>query len=68
MIREGPAAHDLAFLLTMAFTAVLYFNFAWFREQFCVVLCPYGRLQSVLHDATRSPSPTTRSAASRAAG
>src|SRR6185369_3311812 len=26
------------------------FNFAWFREQLCVVLCPYGRLQSVLQD------------------
>jgi cytochrome c oxidase accessory protein FixG len=50
MVREGPAAHDVAFLLTMGFTVVLTFNFAWFREQFCVVLCPYGRLQSVLHD------------------
>jgi len=50
MIREGPGAHRLAFGLTMGFTAVLTFNFAWFREQFCVVLCPYGRLQSVLHD------------------
>jgi len=50
MIHEGPGAHRVAFGLTMGFTAVLTFNFAWFREQFCVVLCPYGRLQSVLHD------------------
>lgn len=50
MIREGPAAHAEAFLLTMGFAAILMFNFAWFREQFCVVVCPYGRLQSVLHD------------------
>jgi len=50
MVREGPGDHRLAFGITMAFTAVLMFNFAWFREQFCVVLCPYGRLQSVLHD------------------
>lgn len=50
MILDGPAAHVEAFMWTTAFTAVLYFNFAWFREQFCVVLCPYGRLQSVLHD------------------
>jgi cytochrome c oxidase accessory protein FixG len=50
MITEGPAAHMEAFLLTSGFTAILVFNFAWFREQFCVVLCPYGRLQSVLHD------------------
>ena len=33
---------------------VLYFNFAWFREQFCVVLCPYGRLQSVLQDRDKA--------------
>lgn len=50
MIREGPADHGVAFGLTMGFTAILMFNFTWFREQFCVVLCPYGRMQSVLHD------------------
>ncbi len=50
MIVEGPAAHLEAFAWTTSFTAALYFNFGWFREQFCVVLCPYGRLQSVLHD------------------
>jgi cytochrome c oxidase accessory protein FixG len=50
MITEGPALHGTAFFLVMGFTAVLMFNFTWFREQFCVVLCPYGRLQSVLHD------------------
>jgi len=50
MIQHGPAEHRVAFGLTMGFTAVLIFNFGWFREQFCVVLCPYGRLQSVLQD------------------
>lgn len=50
MILEGPALHVEAFLLVMGFTALLTLNFVWFREQFCVVLCPYGRLQSVLHD------------------
>jgi len=50
MVREGAAAHQVAFGLTMGFTAILMFNFTWFREQFCVVVCPYGRLQSVLHD------------------
>ena len=50
MIVEGPAQHLEAFLLTTGFTVVLMFNFTWFREQFCVVLCPYGRLQSILHD------------------
>ncbi|MBM4781099.1 MAG: cytochrome c oxidase accessory protein CcoG [Archangiaceae bacterium] len=50
MITEGPSLHPTAFFLVMGFTAILMFNFTWFREQFCVVLCPYGRLQSVLHD------------------
>jgi cytochrome c oxidase accessory protein FixG len=50
MIVEGPTTHLEAFGLTLGFTAILMFNFTWFREQFCVVLCPYGRLQSVLHD------------------
>jgi cytochrome c oxidase accessory protein FixG len=50
MVREGPARHPAAFTWSVAVTAALYFNFAWFREQLCIVLCPYGRLQSVLHD------------------
>ncbi len=50
MIEEGPSLHPEAFGLVMGFTGILMFNFTWFREQFCVVLCPYGRLQSVLHD------------------
>jgi cytochrome c oxidase accessory protein FixG len=50
MVREGPARHPVAFTWAVAMTGALYFNFAWFREQFCIVLCPYGRLQSVLHD------------------
>jgi cytochrome c oxidase accessory protein FixG len=31
-------------------TALVFFDFAWFREQTCLVACPYGRLQSVLLD------------------
>jgi len=50
MVREGPARHPAAFAWSAAVTAALYFNYAWFREQLCIVLCPYGRLQSVLHD------------------
>ena len=51
MMREGPADHPAAFTWSVVVTAALYFNYAWFREQLCIVLCPYGRLQSVLHDA-----------------
>jgi cytochrome c oxidase accessory protein FixG len=33
-----------------AYTGITYFVFAWFREQLCIVICPYGRLQSALTD------------------
>lgn len=50
MVRQSPAAHPEAFAWVVAMTAAFYLNFAWFREQLCVVLCPYGRLQSALLD------------------
>jgi cytochrome c oxidase accessory protein FixG len=50
MMHHAPSAHPEAFAIVLGVTGVLYFNFAWFREQFCVVVCPYGRLQSVLLD------------------
>lgn len=50
MVRQSPGAHPEAFGWVVALTALLYANFAWFREQFCVVMCPYGRLQSALLD------------------
>ncbi len=34
----------------MIFTSVFFFVYWWFREQVCIVVCPYGRLQSVLLD------------------
>lgn len=46
----GPSTHWVAFSWTIALSAILYFDFAWFREQFCIILCPYGRLQSALVD------------------
>lgn len=33
-----------------AFTGAHYFVFAWFREQVCSMVCPYGRLQGVMLD------------------
>lgn len=47
---SSPAAHPAAFTFVLLATIVIYFNFAWFREQLCIVICPYGRLQSVLYD------------------
>ena len=34
----------------LAFTGAHYFVFAWFREQVCTMVCPYGRLQGVMLD------------------
>lgn len=50
VLLGGPRAHLEAFLWTLGLTTLFYFDFGWFREQFCVIMCPYGRLQSVLTD------------------
>jgi cytochrome c oxidase accessory protein FixG len=50
MIRTSPSAHPEVFVWMLAITALFYLDFGIFREQFCVVMCPYGRLQSVLLD------------------
>ncbi len=34
----------------LIFTIVFFFVYWWFREQACIVVCPYGRLQGVLLD------------------
>ena len=34
----------------LVFTGVHYFVFAWFREQVCTMVCPYGRMQGVMLD------------------
>jgi cytochrome c oxidase accessory protein FixG len=49
-MREGPLQHGATFTIISALTADLWFCFAWFREQFCIILCPYGRIQSALTD------------------
>jgi cytochrome c oxidase accessory protein FixG len=50
MMRERPREHPEAFAWATAMTCIMYFNYAWFREQLCFIICPYGRLQSVLTD------------------
>lgn len=49
-ITDGAQAHLNTLLSLVIFTSVFYFVFSWFREQVCVIACPYGRLQSVLLD------------------
>lgn len=50
MVLKRPSAHPTAFAWALGLTTILYFNFSWFREQMCLIVCPYGRLQSVLTD------------------
>ncbi len=50
MMKGPPSEHLMAFGVMAFMTGALYFGFSWFREQFCIILCPYGRLQSALTD------------------
>jgi cytochrome c oxidase accessory protein FixG len=49
-MRESPLEHKTSFAIVVSLTGALYFAFSWFREQFCIILCPYGRIQSALTD------------------
>ena len=49
-MHEGPLEHATAFGVVLFLTLVLWFCFGYFREQFCIIMCPYGRLQSALTD------------------
>ena len=49
-ITDGPLEHWSTLISLMIFTGVFYFVFAWFREQVCIIVCPYGRLQGALLD------------------
>lgn len=49
-ISEGPLDHLSVLIPLLLFTGAFYFVFTWFREQVCIIACPYGRLQGVLLD------------------
>ncbi len=49
-VRRSPFEHPTGFMV-MAITAIaIWYNFTYFREQTCLIACPYGRWQSVLLD------------------
>jgi cytochrome c oxidase accessory protein FixG len=50
MMSDWPQNNIVPFILTLAMMGLMAFQFGWFREQFCTVLCPYARFQSVLMD------------------
>ena len=45
-----PSEHPTAFFLVSLFTGIVWFNFTYFREQTCLIVCPYGRWQAALID------------------
>jgi cytochrome c oxidase accessory protein FixG len=49
-MTEGIDQHFGTFVALSIFTTVFFFVYYWFREQVCIVVCPYGRLQGVLLD------------------
>lgn len=49
-MQEDPLEHATAFGVVLFLTLVLWFCFGYFSEQFCIIMCPYGRLRSALTD------------------
>ena len=46
----NPGENWTLFLTMLTMTGIILFDFGWFKEQFCIIACPYGRFQSVLMD------------------
>ncbi|MGD0387752.1 MAG: cytochrome c oxidase accessory protein CcoG [Tepidisphaeraceae bacterium] len=49
-ITGSPFDHPLAFMAMAVTTGLMLFDFCYFREQTCIIACPYGRFQSALID------------------
>lgn len=49
-IRQSPIQHPAPFIVMTVVTIAVMLMFSWFREQMCIIACPYGRFQSVLLD------------------
>ena len=47
---EPIAMHAGGFTGMLVFSGVFFGVYAWFREQVCIIVCPYGRLQGVMLD------------------
>lgn len=50
IVSSPPTEHMAGFVGLLAFSGIFMFVFTWFREQACLVVCPYGRLQGVMLD------------------
>lgn len=49
-IISNPQQNIGSFTGIILFTTVFFFIYWWFREQVCIIVCPYGRMQGVLLD------------------
>lgn len=49
-VLGSPADHPQGFAIVAVTSVLMFIDFAWFREQMCVVACPYARIQSALLD------------------
>ncbi|MBI1190515.1 MAG: cytochrome c oxidase accessory protein CcoG [Tepidisphaera sp.] len=49
-VTQSPLEHPGPFMVMAVVTGLMMFDFAFFREQTCLVACPYGRFQSVMLD------------------
>lgn len=47
---NSPLENFGIFSATMFISAIFLLDFGWFREQFCIIACPYGRMQAVMMD------------------
>jgi len=50
MMESSPAENKGTFIFMLFSSVIIFIVFTWFREQFCTIVCPYGRFQSVLMD------------------
>ena len=51
IVTDPPRAHLPGLIAILIFSGVFYAVFARFREQACVLACPYGRVMSALIDS-----------------
>lgn len=49
-LSRSPLEHPTPFLVMLVTAGLVFFDFTYFREQMCTIICPYARLQSVLLD------------------
>ena len=50
LMQGWPLTNLSSLFGVLIFSCIHYFIYAWFREQVCSLVCPYGRLQGVMLD------------------